>query len=94
MTLDEAVMAGFNWYRYDNSSDNYLNNGKGWWLMSPSLVSANNVYVGVAYSRVDHVTPIFTSNGLGGVRPMVSLKKGFRVQSGDGTSDNPFIIEK
>ncbi len=94
MTLDEAVMAGFNWYRYDNSSDNYLNNGKGWWLMSPSLVSANNVYVGVAYSRVDHVTPIFTSNGLGGVRPMVSLKKGFRVQSGDGTSDSPFIIEK
>lgn len=94
MTLDEAVMAGFNWYRYDNSSDNYLNNGKGWWLMSPSLVSANNVYVGVAYSRVDHVTPIFTSNGLGGVRPMVSLKKGFRVQNGDGTSDSPFIIEK
>ncbi|MBR0133752.1 hypothetical protein IJM16_00595 [Candidatus Saccharibacteria bacterium] len=94
MTLDEAVMAGFNWYRYDNSSDNYLNNGKGWWLMSPSLVSANNVYVGVAYSRVDHVTPVFTSNGLGGVRPMVSLKKGYKVSSGDGTSSNPFVLGK
>lgn len=94
MTLDEAVMAGFNWYRYDNSSDNYLNNGKGWWLMSPSLVSANNVYVGVAYSRVDHVTPTYNSGILGGVRPMVSLKKGFKVQGGDGTSANPFVLDE
>ncbi len=92
MTLDEAVMAGFNWYRYNNSSDNYLNNGMGWWLMSPSLVSANNIYVGVAYSRVDHVTPTYTTNGLGGVRPMVSLKKGFKITSGNGTSSNPFML--
>ncbi|MBO7717903.1 hypothetical protein J6S37_00180 [Candidatus Saccharibacteria bacterium] len=93
MTLDEAVMAGFNWYKYDSSSDNYLNNGEGWWLMSPSLVSANNVYVGVAYSRVDNVTPVYVSNGLGGVRPVISLKNGFRIQSGEGTSSNPFILE-
>lgn len=92
MTLDEAVMAGFNWYKYDDSSDNYLNNGKGWWLMSPSLLSANNIYVGVAYSRVDHVTPVYNTNGLGGVRPMVSLKKGFTIKSGNGTISDPFIL--
>lgn len=93
MTLDEAVLAGFNWYKYDGDSDNYLNNGRGWWLMSPSLVSANNIYIGVAYSRVDNVTPVYTSSGLGGVRPMITLKKGFRIQSGEGTSDSPFILE-
>ena len=93
MALDEAVMAGFSWCRCDSSSDNYLNNGKGWWLMSPSLVSANNFYVGMAYSRADHVTPTYTSSGLGGVRPMVSLKKGFKIQSGDGTSDEPFVLD-
>ena len=93
MTLDEAVLAGFSWYKYDSVSDNYLNNGKGWWLMSPSLVSANSVYVGVAYSVVDNVTPVYVSNGLGGVRPMVSLKSGLRILSGDGTSSKPFVLE-
>lgn len=93
MTLDEAVLAGFSWYKYDSVSDNYLNNGKGWWLMSPSLVSANSVYVGVAYSVVDNVTPVYVSNGLGGVRPMISLKSGLRILSGEGTSSKPFIIE-
>lgn len=93
MTLDEAVLAGFSWYKYDSVSDNYLNNGKGWWLMSPSLVSANSVYVGVAYSVVDNVTPVYVSNGLGGVRPMVSLKSGLRILSGEGTSSKPFVLE-
>ncbi|MDO4747410.1 MAG: hypothetical protein Q4A70_03695 [Candidatus Saccharibacteria bacterium] len=93
MTLDEAVLAGFSWYKYDSVSDNYLNNGKGWWLMSPSLVSANSVYVGVAYSVVDNVTPVYVSNGLGGVRPMISLKSGLRILSGEGTSSKPFILE-
>ena len=93
MTADEAVLAGFSWYKHDSVSDNYLNNGKGWWLMSPSLVSANSVYVGVAYSVVDNVTPVYISNGLGGVRPMISLKKGFRIQSGEGTSSKPFILQ-
>lgn len=93
MTLDEAVLAGFSWYKYDSVSDNYLNNGKGWWLMSPSLVSANSVYVGVAYSVVDNVTPVYVSNGLGGVRPMISLKSGLRILSGEGTSNKPFVIE-
>ena len=93
MTLDEAVLAGFSWYKYDSISDNYLNNGKGWWLMSPSLVSANSVYVGVAYSVVDNVTPVYVSNGLGGVRPMVSLKSGLKILSGEGTSGKPFVLE-
>jgi hypothetical protein len=93
MTLDEAVLAGFSWYKYNSVSDNYLNNGKGWWLMSPSLVSANSVYVGVAYSVVDNVTPAYVSNGLGGVRPMVSLKSGLRILSGEGTSSKPFVLE-
>ena len=92
LTLDEVVMSGFNWYEYNASSDNYLNNGLGWWTMSPSLQSANFVYVGVAYSRADHVYPTYVSNGLGGVRPVVSLKKGYKIQSGDGTSANPFTL--
>ena len=93
MTLDEAVLAGFSWYKYGSASDNYLNNGKGWWLMSPSLVSANSVYIGVAYSIVDNVTPVYVSNGFGGVRPMISLKSGLKILSGEGTSDKPFVLE-
>lgn len=93
MTLDEAVLAGYNWYKYGSISDNYLNNGKGWWLMSPSLVSANSIYVGVAYSVVDNVSPVYVSNGLGGVRPTISLKGRFRILNGDGSGDKPFVLE-
>lgn len=93
ITYDEAALAGMAW---NESSDNsYIYNSKVWWTMSPGFVSATGVYNGVIHSSLDHVAVNYVgSNGsAGGVRPSISLKGDIKIVAGDGTSDNPFIVE-
>ena len=73
---------------------NNLNiDNKIWWTMTPTMVSAGNVYMGVVYSILDNVHSAYTSNSSGGVRPSISLKYGVKIADGFGTADDPFIIE-
>ena len=91
LTMDETALAGYVWYQA--SDNNYLNNGKVWWTMTPTLLSVGNVYLGVVYSIMDNVHAAYTSNDAGGVRPAISLKYGIKVSGGNGTHYNPFTIE-
>ncbi|MBQ7104525.1 MAG: InlB B-repeat-containing protein [Bacilli bacterium] len=93
ITFDEANLAGFSWNQV--SDDNYLYTDRVWWTMSPGFVSATGVYNGVIHSTLDHVAVNYVgSSGVaGGVRPSISLKSNIKIISGDGTSDNPFILE-
>ena len=97
ITLDEAVLAGFNTY-YSNESDykdttNYLCTNSDYWTSSPVLMYADGAArVGYVYSAgyvgVDRV------DSASGVRPVVSLISGTLVNSnGDGTSTNPYILQ-
>ena len=90
ITLDEAMLAGFAWDKQDYSS--YLYNGGIWWTMSPTLNSVAYDYIGVLHSMADNVYTTYTSNGSGGVRPVVTLNKNVKINGGNGTGDNPFTV--
>jgi hypothetical protein len=76
---------------------NILNNasvrktGHGYWLASPYFLgndyaSGRNVYYHGSISS-------FNVNALDGVRPAISLISGTEYVSGDGSTDNPYIVD-
>ena len=97
ITLDEAVLAGFNTY-YSNTSDykdtaNYLYTNSHYWTFSPVMLNDHgNADVGLVcstgYVSNDYVFYAY------GVRPVVSLADGTLVNpNGDGTSTNPYVVK-
>ena len=92
ITADELAFAGYAWnigntttYLQENATDTY------WWSLSPY-----NFYDGFAFVwRVVGSSGNFVNNGVsfaGGVRPSISLKSTTNV-TGNGTSEDPYIIE-
>jgi len=92
ITGDEATLAGNGYRGYGSSS--YLTSGNDWyWTMTP-------IYFNGAFSN----NLLVTTNGAmkntyvyyesGRVRPAISLRKGVKVSAtGDGTANNPFVIQ-
>ena len=91
ITADEIAFAGSAYGYYNRST--YLQENTGtnwWWSLSPGFFGGIGAYVWVVYSGVlgyDNVIYI------DGVRPVISLISSTNV-TGDGTSENPFIVEK
>lgn len=87
LTADEILLAGG---RYGYSNLCYLYTGKIWWSLSPSSFIGygnGNHYFGAVYAR------LWNAYGPAGVRPAISLAYGARAISGDGTVNNPYIVE-
>ena len=91
LTADEIAFAGFIEETYNSST--YLQENTGtewWWSLSPSYFvgdSANVWIVGLDHLYVGGVSK------LEGVRPAISLISSTSV-TGNGTSENPYIVEK
>ena len=88
LTYDEVVYAGG--YYKQNNSNYYLHNNMRFWTMSPVGFSASYSRVWVVvlnYLTGDVVT---ASNYL---RPVLILNADAQISDGDGTKDNPFIVE-
>ncbi len=91
ITADEIAFAGSVYDYYNRST--YLQENTGttrWWSLSPSIFNgsyANVWYVGIG-SLDDYNVRIDR-----GVRPAISLISSTNV-TGDGTSENPYIVEK
>ena len=90
LTADEIMLAGAKYYASDSS--HYLYTGKTYWSGSPSDFSrnlANGFYVtSSGYLYYSYVT---TTHG---VRPSLSLKRGFTiVDGGEGTVEKPYVVE-
>ena len=72
----------------------YLDSGETWWTMSP--ISYHGGAAG-ALDAIKHgiVATEFaaSSDSLLGIRPVVSLKQGIEVKSGDGTVSSPYELE-
>lgn len=89
LTADEIVYAGA--VNSKSNSSYYLNNGDWWWTMSP-------FYFLGSYAHAFHVNAsgdlIYNSsiNYEYGIRPSISLKQGTKVESGEGTMENPYVI--
>ena len=88
ITADEAVMAGAKWNT--SNSSYYLYTGQNWWAGSPFYFNGNDAYE----FRVDSSGRLLSSgvNGTSGVRPVVSLTSGYKIVSGDGTVNNPYVV--
>ena len=87
MTLSEANLLG---------SDNMRKAEEYYWVASPSYyrdTSAFMFYIVNGYMSEFNVS-FSSSFGVGsGVRPVVSLKPGTKATGGDGTKNNPYIVE-
>ena len=89
LTLNEIMIAGGSIVEND---EYYLYNEAFWWSGAPFLFGNASAYVADVYYGGDVYNNIV--DGSAGVRPSVSLKPGFSlVGDGEGTSENPFIVE-
>jgi len=93
LTADEATIAGNGYKGYSTVA--YLYTGQYTWLMSPyyfyniNNVNSNTAYMFRLYSNLSGVG-VNTSTG---IRPAISLKENIDIINGNGTVDNPFIID-
>ena len=91
LTADEIAFAGSIAYTYNRST--YLQENTGttwWWSLSPDFFDGSYAYVwGVDSGYLD----INFVGGIGGLRPVISLISSTNV-TGDGTSENPYVVEK
>ena len=90
LTADEIAFAGSIAYTYNRST--YLNENTGtniWWSLSPFNFIGG--YASVWYVN-SGILGNFNVNYSGGLRPAISLISSTNV-TGDGTSENPYIVE-
>ena len=91
LTADEIAFAGSIAYTYNRST--YLQENTGttwWWSLSPGCFGGSVAGVWAVYSGD------LGSNGVSnyfGLRPVISLISSTNV-TGDGTSENPYVVEK
>ena len=93
ITADELALAGYAFnigntttYLQENATDTY------WWSLSPNYFNGYSAYVWYVYGSIgsfDNFNDVFNTNG---VRPSISLKSTTNV-TGNGTSEDPYIIE-
>ena len=89
LTYDEAIYAGY--YIAPIISSNYLSNKISWWTMSTAgldTIGISNIWFSSS-DRFGNVA-VYGSNIL---RPVVNIKSNVQVSSGDGTKENPFVVE-
>ena len=90
ITSDEVMYAGGKWLDHNNTTY-YLYTNKVYWTISPEFFewyypcTIDTYSTGAIDSNSTNVTF--------GVRPVISLKSTDVVESGDGTSTNPYIIQ-
>ena len=87
LAYDEVRLAGAN-----GDSQLYLNTGYSWWTLSPSYYGSMNA-VGSRLNNSGKLEGFYAVVHVLGVRPSVSLKKNTRYMDGDGTAENPYVID-
>ena len=88
ITADELVYAGEAYYVRGNSYLNIGEDGMPYWSMTPAVFSNGNAYVwfeGLDYYRVNYNYA---------VRPVINLTTENCTLTGDGTLDNPYMLEE
>jgi len=95
LTSDEIMYAGGK-FSTDNSTY-YLKTNQSYWLLSPNYFKSTRAGEIVIYSDGSINNLGVNASNVGGVlpglRPVVSLKSTDIVESGDGTSTNPYVIK-
>ncbi len=96
---DEIVLAGFKPTSGSGvTSSNYLNYtpSSNFWFWSSSPNDSNTRYA-FGFSGLLNYRYLYSgyrvNDSTGGVRPVINLKDGTQISSGDGSSDKPFVIK-
>ena len=89
LTGEEATLAGHGDPGYSENS--YLTTGSWYWLSSPYDFNGNDT--SVSFVGSDGGLYGVDVGGAGGVRPSISLKPGTTPSGGDGTVNNPYLID-
>ena len=91
LTADEIAFSGSIYGNYNRST--YLQENTGttwWWSLSPGVFSGGGAGVWIVYSGYLNNNDV---NNHSGLRPVISLISSTNV-TGDGTSENPYVVEK
>ena len=90
ITADEVAYAG-GVYGTNNTSY-YLYTGQNYWTMSPYAVNGSgHAFVFGVYSNGNLGAPrVYNTYG---VRPVINLKSNVQITGGNGTADNPYIVQ-
>ena len=90
VTSPVGLLNSYEYYKsYQNASPGnvYLNNDYSWWLLNP--YSSSFVWLVYYYGSAGCSFP---DNETVGVRPSINLQSGITINSGTGTSDDPYTI--
>ena len=90
LTVDELVMAGLN-KGYGSDVISYLSASYAWWTMSPAyardaFLASGNSISSEYFDGGDGYYSIY-------MRPSISLKNSLKYVTGNGTVNNPYVIE-
>ena len=92
LTYDEVVYAG-GYYRQSNSNYYLYNLNIHWWTMSPAGFTSGNSYVWNIRASGDISGNYYVANTSYRLRSVLILKSDTQISSGDGTKENPFVVE-
>ena len=91
LTYDEIVYAGG--YYNQNNSNYYLNNlAIYWWTMSPAGFMSGTSYVWFVKTPGDFYYDGIVTNAYR-LRAVLNLKADIQISDGNGTKENPFVVE-
>lgn len=94
LTADEVMLAGGRGYNPNDqtvSESGYLSTGQPYWTLSPAEFDISNVFSFSVNSDGNLASELVISGN--GVRPAISLKKSMKYTDGDGTVENPYVVE-
>ena len=90
LSYDEVVYAGG--YPYSNNNNYYLNNSAiYWWTMSPNGFASGISYVWGVYTA-GSISDGYVNYPVR-LRAVLNLTADTQISDGDGTKDNPFVVE-
>ena len=88
LNYDEVVYAGG--YPYSNNTNYYLYNNKNLWTISPAGYGSDVSFMWcIGIARIEYT---YMSNNLH-LNPVLNLAINTKILSGDGTKENPFVVE-
>ena len=90
ITADEIAYAGGVWRTINQSY--YLYTGQWYWTMSPYHSGVSDAGVFSVYPTGDLISSDVHSTAPG-VRPVINLKATTTISSGNGTAQNPFVVQ-
>jgi hypothetical protein len=89
---DSVMLLSIHDYLLAGGKESYLNTGKNWWLVNTD--SYNKAWYVTTNGGVSNVVNTDNNYYSYGVRPVIMINSDINYQSGDGSLENPFVIEE